>query len=170
MNPVGLFLISMVVIGGWLWYRRQPLNQRAMAALKLSLIIIGLALLYLTITGKLHWFGAFFGALLPLFGAFFGALLPFIPKAVPWAMRLFGLIRFWKSRKTTEPKAPRSNANLTEAQAREILGVSANASRADIIDAHRKLMQKVHPDRGGNDWLAAQLNAAKDLLMDLSAD
>lgn len=159
MNPVGLFLISMVVIGGWLWYRRQPLNQRAMAALKLSLIIIGLALLYLTITGKLHWFGAFFGA-----------LLPFIPKAVPWVMRLFGLIRFWKSRKTTEPKTPRSSPNLTEAQAREILGVSANASRAEIIDAHRKLMQKVHPDRGGSDWLAAQLNAAKDLLMQLSAD
>lgn len=159
MNPVGLFLISMVVIGGWIWYRKQPINKRPVAALKLSLIIIGLALLYLTITGKLHWFGAFFGV-----------LLPFIPKAVPWLIRLIGLLRFWRARKPSEPKAPRSSASLTESQAREILGVSADASRTEIIDAHRRLIQKVHPDRGGNDWLAAQLNAAKELLLELNSD
>ena len=83
MNPVGLFLITLVVIGGWFWYRKQPANQRAMAAFKLCLIILGLALLYLTITGKLHWIGAFFAALLPL-----------LPKGFAWLMRGLGLLRF----------------------------------------------------------------------------
>ena len=157
MNPVGLFLISLVVIGGWLWYRRQPAQKRPMAAIKLCLIIIGLALLYLTITGKLHWLGAFFAALLPL-----------LPKVFAWLMRGLGLFRFLRNQQRPGSSSrPKTNSGpLTETQAREILGIGPEATRQEIIDAHRRLMQKVHPDRGGNDWLAAQLNSAKELLLE----
>jgi len=154
MNPVGLFLITLVVIGGWFWYRKQPANQRAMAAFKLCLIILGLALLYLTITGKLHWIGAFFAALLPL-----------LPKGFAWLMRGLGLLRFLRSKRGNTKTKPTQATAMTETQAREILGVSQRASRQEVIDAHRRLMQKVHPDRGGNDWLASQLNSAKELLL-----
>ena len=51
-------------------------------------------------------------------------------------------------------------------RARKLLGVSAAASRDDIVIAHRKLIAMVHPDRGGTDGQVHEANAARDLLLD----
>lgn len=53
----------------------------------------------------------------------------------------------------------------SEAEARAILGVPANADVATIRAAHRRLIQAVHPDRGGSADLAHRINAARDTLI-----
>ena len=50
-------------------------------------------------------------------------------------------------------------------QAAEILGVPAEASDEEITAAHRRLIQKLHTDRGGTDYLAALTNEARDALL-----
>lgn len=58
-----------------------------------------------------------------------------------------------------------NDSDMDEQQARDILGVSKTASKDDISKAHKRLMQKLHPDRGGSDYLAQQINRAKDILL-----
>ena len=54
---------------------------------------------------------------------------------------------------------------MTMEEAREVLGLDTNPSSSEIREAHKRLMLKMHPDKGGSSYLAAKINQAKDILL-----
>jgi len=54
---------------------------------------------------------------------------------------------------------------MSQEEALEILGLGRDAQDADIIEAHRRLVQLIHPDRGGSHYLTVQINQAKTVLL-----
>lgn len=75
----------------------------------------------------------------------------------------------WRARAGGEEGSapPAADAAMTREEALAILGLAQGASKDEIRAAHRRLVQRFHPDRGGSDYLAAKINAAKRLLLSL---
>lgn len=61
---------------------------------------------------------------------------------------------------------PPTRGRMSREEALEILGLTASTGPDEIRDAHRRLMMKLHPDHGGSDYLARQINLARDVLLD----
>ncbi len=58
-----------------------------------------------------------------------------------------------------------STSAMNLAAAWDVLGLAPGASREKIVETHRKLMRVWHPDKGGSNYIASQINQAKDLLL-----
>lgn len=54
---------------------------------------------------------------------------------------------------------------MTMEEARDVLGLDTNPSPSEIREAHKRLMLKMHPDKGGSSYLATKINQAKDILL-----
>lgn len=67
-----------------------------------------------------------------------------------------------------EPKVTARQEALV--RARNLLGVHIGAGRTEIIEAHRRLLAMVHPDRGGTNDQVHEANAARDLLLAEAAE
>jgi hypothetical protein len=68
----------------------------------------------------------------------------------------------WRNARQS-PRGPRTDMTRDEALA--VLGLAEGASEDDIKAAHRRLIQRMHPDVGGSADLAARINRAKDVLL-----
>lgn len=124
------------------------------------ILLTGL-LIVLLATGKLN--GVF--AMLGVAVAFLVRLIPSMLRYAPQLHRLWQL--FTGSQQTSQPASNRANfpRGMTKEQAFEVLGLKSDATRDEIVEAHRKLISKLHPDKGGSDYLAAQINQAKKVLL-----
>mgnify|MGYP003384100210 CR=1 FL=1 len=84
-------------------------------------------------------------------------------------LQAFGLWRQFQSMQQNQQEqsaASTSNGIMDAAMARQILELEEDANKEDVLAAHKRMMAKNHPDKGGSTYLASQINQAKDLLLD----
>ena len=158
-----IIVLAVIALGLLLWYKitRVPADKRKNLIFWSTVGVIIGTLLVLTITGRMHWLYALGGSIAAFTPRLISAL-----RYLPLLSRLRQQFGQQQSSQSGQQTAGRANpGQMTVEQAREILGVKAGASKEEIIMAHKRMMQKVHPDRGGTDFLAAQLNQAKDTLL-----
>lgn len=158
-------IVTCIIIFGGRYKKMNP-EQKRKALWRIGVGAFLGILILLVITGRMHWVGAALGALIPFLRNAYGLVSQLLP--------------FWLQRKkaeqeqaqqqTQQPPPPATTSQMTLSEALEILGISGNPEKGEVTqamvqDAHRRLIQKLHPDRGGNDYLAAKINQARDFLL-----
>ncbi len=125
-------------------------------------ILVAVALGYALYSGKLRW-----AQLPPILLALAGA---FMALRGGW---IFGIAAMaagaaWYRGLTWRMFGTRTDQTdeFALSKARWLLGVSAGDDADRIRARHRQLISENHPDRGGSEERAAELNKARDLLLD----
>ncbi len=62
-------------------------------------------------------------------------------------------------------RALASSSGMPKGEAAKLLGLSDDAGTDAVLEAHRRLIAKVHPDAGGSAELAARINQARDTML-----
>ena len=155
-----IIFIAIAAIGLILWHKitRSKGEQRKKLMLWSLFGIIAAILAILTVTGHLNIITA------AIAGAV--ALIPRLlqySRYLPLVRNLYQKHATADTQTQTPPKPGEQKMTLNEAM--EILALEPGYTETDVITAHRRIMQKVHPDRGGSDFLAAQINQAKEVLL-----
>ena len=155
-------LIILALLGfllwGLRWFMATPPRQVVQTLKGRGGVILLAALILLALLAH-NW-------IVPVLAAVAVRALPYLPRLWPLIERLLQRQAHDRTKREGGGSAGAGQAMPeTVAQAYQILGLKPGATREEIIAAHRRLMQKVHPDRGGSDFLAAQINRAKEILL-----
>lgn len=158
-----LFAFFLVIIFYLLWQKfKHNAAPHLLAKVRKTALITGVAIaLFAGLRFGLPYIIPIIIGSYALFGKF--SQLVYYTKLVA---RLFG---FGKKIRATEHKDPGpsfvGSNNMTLSEAQEILNVAQNATDDEIKTAYNKLMKQYHPDVGGQEYFAAKLNMAKELLL-----
>lgn len=137
-------------------------DQRKPLILRWTLWAAIAAVVFMAATGRLHWVGGLIAL-----------CVPFVRQLGIWlAQRYFsqrlqssGTDSTDSSNNTPPPEAKLDPNILSRQDAIKLLNLEEGFSQQDLTQAHRRMMQKNHPDQGGSDYLAALINRAKEVLL-----
>lgn len=161
---VALFLL-------WQLWRKITLDRDAQTTKRLRQIVLSLGAiallafgLWMAASGRLHfaWIGLLGLLTLLRRGMFFYQLWRRLT-----SFQHGGFNSFFQSAKRAGEEAARKRktAGMSRRRAAEILGVSENASKKQITRAFHAKMRNSHPDVGGSEKIARELNAARDTML-----
>lgn len=136
-------------------------DQRKPLLLKWTLWIAIAAVIFMAATGRLHWIGGLIAI-----------CVPFVRQLGIWLAQRYFSQRLQSSDSTeksaeTPTSEDKLDPNILSRQdAMKLLNLEEGFNQQDLIQAHRRMMQKNHPDQGGSDYLAALINRAKEVLLE----
>lgn len=151
---LGIIAVALLwAIGRW-GINTSPRNLRWTGLALLALVCLAAALLLL-LRGQLGGAAAFATGALALYGRY------------RWIKGVIEQVaNSGRARTGTDGRARSQSATISsEEEALAVLGLKPGADRQAVLDAHKRLMRLVHPDRGGTDYLAAKINQARDILL-----
>lgn len=162
-------ILLILVIIGLLWgyqrFKQLGVKERRKILLRSAIGAVIFLLVTMAVTGRMHWLFALIGALIPFMRGLLGIGLQLLP--------------FWLRRKKPQQSnehqqdtntQPPARTTMDTREALDTLGLKGDINSGEVTmemvnTAHRRLIQKLHPDRGGNDYLAARVNLARDVLV-----
>ena len=134
-----IFLIFLIFLFDWIISSEKEIFKEK---IRTAIVIFSILLSILFLFFGLYYFSTFFVSLAIWFfkrKVFFDLI-----------MRLF---------------KKKNNSSIPLSEAYDLLGIDENASIDNINKAHKELITRLHPDKGGSSYLSARINEARDIIM-----